>query len=126
MSVIGDDIYLKIVNFDGFHPKTDCKYGNGVTTDLFIWSQTTTYLGIALYGYEAVGTLFPIRNTMANPKKITTVSITAFMVLGTLFLTIGIFSYMVWGNETQKSAFFCYTWNGSPYFYVCEVTFNLL
>lgn len=126
LSVLGNDLYLKIVNFEGFIPKEDCSFGKNTIQDLFRWQNTTAYLGIALYGYEAVGTLFPIRNTMKDPKKITTVSVSSFLVLGVLFLQIGLFTYMVYGNDTLKSAFYCYTWNHQPFFYICEVIFNLL
>jgi len=81
------------------------------------------YLGIALYGYEAVGTLFPIRNTMQNPKKITLATIITFLILGFFFLVTGLSTYFIFGNDTKDSVFACYDRKNDMFFFILQTMF---
>ena len=60
---------------------------------------------------------------MKKPKKITKVTVYSLSILGCLFLFLPLTVYMVYGNYTKHTSFYCYTWDHQPYFYVCEVVF---
>ena len=55
ISLVGDNIWLKITDYKNFTPRSDCLYGDEVSHKLVDMSNFTVYLGIASYGYEAVG-----------------------------------------------------------------------
>jgi amino acid permease len=126
LCIVGDDYRLIFNGFKGF--ETDCIFGKDepvgrVPRDYFRWENTTVYLGMALYGYEAVGTLFAIRNTMEKPKKITGATISTFVILGFLYLFMGISTYLVYGNNTREDSFKCYDKDHDPFFTVLYYVF---
>jgi amino acid permease len=122
LCIVGDDYRLIFNGFTDF--TTTCKYGPDTAKDYFRWENTTVYLGMALYGYEAVGTLFAIRNTMENPKKITKATIVTFCILGFLYCFMGISTYMVYGNTAAKDSFACYEANTDLFFVVLYYIFT--
>ena len=60
---------------------------------------------------------------MKKPKEITKVTVYSLSILGCLFLLMPLCTYLVYGNYTKKTSFYCYTWDNQPYFYICQVVF---
>ena len=69
-------------------------YDPKIDRPLFDWSNTFLFFGMSLFGYEAVGTIFTVRNCMAQPKKLPKIILFSFSIIGTMFVSIGkIFSH---------------------------------
>ena len=78
-----------------------------------------------MYGLGGLSTAFTIRNTMAEPKKLPKVTISAFVILGFLYLLLPLSTYLVYGDQTQHSSFYCYSWSHDKFFYILEIIFVL-
>lgn len=125
LCIVSHDMYLIYTDYEGFKPKADCKFGDQTEREYFIWENLTVYVGIVMFGFELIASLFPIRNAMKDPKKITKVSISAYIFLLCLFLSMGILTYTVYGNDTKQTAFYCYTWEHNSFFYLLQCLFML-
>ena len=78
-----------------------------------------------MYGLGAVSIIFTIRNTMKEPKKLPKVTISAFSILTSIFVLLPLSTYVVYGDKTKESSFYCYNWNHEPFFYILECMFIL-
>lgn len=70
-----------------------------------------------------MSTVFQIRNTMKEPKKLPSVTVCAFLILGVIFLILPLSTYMVYGDQAPTSSFYCYTWEYMPFFFVLQAIF---
>ena len=56
LSVTGHNFYLKATDFQDFYPEKDCNFGHDIERVLFDFKNFGVFLGIAMFGYEAIGT----------------------------------------------------------------------
>ena len=66
-----------------------------ITTEYFRIESATVYIGMSLYAYEAVATLFTIRNTMRKPKQLVPLIAVTFTIIVSMFILLGSTCYYV-------------------------------
>jgi hypothetical protein len=64
-------------------------YDASIPRPFFDWNNTFLFFGMSLFGYEAVGTIFTVRNCMATPKKLPKIIVGSFSIIGFMFVSIG-------------------------------------
>lgn len=87
-SMIINNGYLCINNWD-----------DNLSRELFKFENTTLYIGMCLYSYEGIGTIFTIRNTLKKPRRMHKVVIKSYTFMLVLFVVIGISFYLTYGDE---------------------------
>lgn len=69
-------------------------------------SQLALFFGTALFSYEGIALILPLRNSMREPEKFTNrfgvLNVTMFLITA-LFIFTGFVSYMRWGDEVAGS-----------------------
>ena len=125
LCVTSNYVYLILTEYENFLPKEDCKFGDQTDRQYFRWKNITVYTGISMFGYHSIAFMFPIRNAMKEPKKMTKVSISAYAIMLPLFLSIDILGYTVYGNDTKQTVFYCYFYEHDMFFYILECLFML-
>lgn len=69
-------------------------------------SQLALFFGTALFSYEGIALILPLRNSMREPEKFTNrfgvLNVTMFFITA-LFIFTGFVSYMRWGDEVAGS-----------------------
>lgn len=68
-----------------------------VSTD---WAGAAVFLGTALYTFEGVGLVLPIRNAMAQPERFGRCFRPTFCGVVTIFVFFGLLGYLAYGNAT--------------------------
>lgn len=91
---------------------------SGPPRNLTNWSELTVYLGIALYSYEAVATLFTVRNSMKEPKKCAPLCVWSFTTVGAMFMIMGCSFYSVYGQTFTNAVWEKFPWETSKFFYL--------
>lgn len=69
-------------------------------------SNIFTFLGIALYASEGIGLILPIRSTVGNAKLFRKLFKGTFIFVIWCYASVGIFSYLRFGNDTKEVIFF--------------------
>ena len=70
-----------------------------VTLEYFRIGGTGMFCGIAGFAYEAAGTIFTVKETMKEPKKMGKLLAWTFTFIGFLFIMISVSFYFVYGGE---------------------------
>ena len=89
-------------------------WDDNLTRDLFVFENTTLYIGIALYSYEGVATVFTIRNTMRKPRHMHKYVIKSYSIMVALFVIIGVSFYLNYGDEKLLQSSFDYWPRSGP------------
>nr|XP_032527314.1 proton-coupled amino acid transporter-like protein CG1139 [Danaus plexippus plexippus] len=70
------------------------------------WSQLPLYFGTAIYAFEGIGLVLPLKNEMRKPelfqKPLGVLNLGMVIVAG-IFVTVGFFGYLKWGDEVAGS-----------------------
>jgi solute carrier family 36 (proton-coupled amino acid transporter) len=64
-------------------------------------STWTLFIGTAIFTFEGVGLIIPIQESMRQPSKFPGVLAIVMVIITTLFVSIGAFSYAAYGSHTQ-------------------------
>ncbi|XP_068245460.1 proton-coupled amino acid transporter-like protein pathetic isoform X2 [Palaemon carinicauda] len=70
------------------------------------WSTIPLYLSTAVYAFEGIGLILPLENKMKTPKAIgglNGVLNTGMSITLCLYITVGFFGYLAYGNDVQGS-----------------------
>lgn len=70
-----------------------------ITLEYFRIDGTGMFCGIAGFAYEAAGTIFTVKETMKEPKKMGKLLAVTFTFIGFLFIMISVSFYFVFGGE---------------------------
>lgn len=69
-------------------------------------SQMSLFFGTALFSYEGVALILPLRNSMKKPEKFNSrfgVLNVTMVGITTLFIITGFIGYLKWGEDVQGS-----------------------
>lgn len=75
-------------------------------TYLASWQQLPLYFGTAVYAFEGIGLVLPLKNEMKNPEEFQKpfgVLNVGMVVVGCIFITVGFLGYLKWGEEVAGS-----------------------
>jgi amino acid permease len=110
VSMIGHNSYLQIFSH----------HTSQITQDLVNWDidHTFLYLGITMYSFSGIGSIFTIRNSMLAPKSLPKISNITYVCIAIIFLILGASFYSVYGNENQQPVAFDYYPNHSNYYFL--------
>ncbi|KAL4717538.1 hypothetical protein ACJJTC_000687 [Scirpophaga incertulas] len=70
------------------------------------WQQLPLYFGTAIYAFEGIGLVLPLKNEMRRPElfqKPFGVLNVSMSVIGSIFIVVGFLGYLKWGNDVQGS-----------------------
>ncbi|XP_026741964.1 proton-coupled amino acid transporter-like protein CG1139 isoform X2 [Trichoplusia ni] len=70
------------------------------------WQQLPLYFGTAIYAFEGIGLVLPLKNEMKKPEmfqKPLGVLNVGMMVVGSIFITVGFLGYLKWGDDVLGS-----------------------
>ncbi|CAH1647912.1 unnamed protein product [Spodoptera littoralis] len=70
------------------------------------WQQLPLYFGTAIYAFEGIGLVLPLKNEMRNPEKFQKplgVLNVGMVVVGSIFITVGFLGYLKWGDDVLGS-----------------------
>ncbi|XP_045784408.1 proton-coupled amino acid transporter-like protein CG1139 isoform X1 [Maniola jurtina] len=70
------------------------------------WSQLPLYFGTAVYAFEGIGLVLPLKNEMRNPEHFQRplgVLNVGMVVVGSIFITVGFLGYLKWGENVAGS-----------------------
>ncbi|CAH2215809.1 jg878 [Pararge aegeria aegeria] len=88
------------------------------------WSQLPLYFGTAIYAFEGIGLVLPLKNEMRNPEQFQKplgVLNVGMVVVASIFVTVGFLGYLKWGDDVAGSL----TLNLKPG-YVLSMTVQIL
>ncbi|KAI9226854.1 MAG: transmembrane amino acid transporter protein-domain-containing protein [Piptocephalis tieghemiana] len=71
------------------------------TTVAFNSRDWSLFIGTAVYSYEGIGLVIPITESMKRPEKFPRVLVITLSIVLTLFLSVGMLSYVTFGDKTQ-------------------------
>lgn len=111
-------VFLIFFSFLGYNLYELKDYDKSIDRELFDWNNTMVYTGIALYAYEAVATLFTVRNTMQKPQTLPKITVWSFISIGMMFILFGCSFYSVWGDHLKDSVWEKFPWSTNKYFYI--------
>lgn len=116
-TMFGDNVILMTPSNRGKHDNT---------IDYFNLAGTGIFCGIGGFAYEACGTIFTVKETMKNPRKMGVLLATTFTFIGMMFLTISLSFYLVYGNEElDPCAFKIYT-SARPFMHSLSIAFSIV
>ncbi|CAG9138118.1 hypothetical protein JYU34_000479 [Plutella xylostella] len=70
------------------------------------WRQLPLYFGTAIYAFEGIGLVLPLKNEMRNPEvfqKPFGVLNVGMVIVGCIFITVGFLGYLQWGDDVAGS-----------------------
>lgn len=70
------------------------------------WQQLPLYFGTAIYAFEGIGLVLPLKNEMRHPEQFQKplgVLNVSMVVVATIFIVIGFLGYLKWGDDVQGS-----------------------
>ncbi|XP_073950223.1 proton-coupled amino acid transporter-like protein acs isoform X1 [Choristoneura fumiferana] len=70
------------------------------------WRQLPLYFGTAVYAFEGIGLVLPLKNEMRRPEqfqKTFGVLNVGMVVVGGIFITVGFLGYLKWGDDVAGS-----------------------
>jgi len=70
------------------------------------WGQLPLYFGTAIYAFEGIGVVLPLENQMREPRALrgwTGVLNTSMVIVTCLYIAIGFFGYLKYGDDVQGS-----------------------
>ncbi|KAJ2954653.1 hypothetical protein O0L34_g2948 [Tuta absoluta] len=70
------------------------------------WNQLPLYFGTAIYAFEGIGLVLPLKNEMRRPElfqKPLGVLNVGMVIVGTIFITVGFLGYLKWGDDVAGS-----------------------
>ncbi|XP_023937477.1 proton-coupled amino acid transporter-like protein CG1139 [Bicyclus anynana] len=88
------------------------------------WYQLPLYFGTAVYAFEGIGLVLPLKNEMRNPEQFQKplgVLNVGMVVVASIFITVGFLGYLKWGEDVAGSL----TLNLKPG-YVISMTVQIL
>jgi len=68
---------------------------------LFNQKDWTLFIGTAIFTFEGIGLIIPIQESMKHPEKFPKVMFAVMIIITTLFITMGAFSYASYGSKTE-------------------------
>lgn len=68
---------------------------------LFNKKDWTLFIGTAIFTFEGIGLIIPIQESMRHPEKFPKVMLLVMVIITTLFVTMGAFSYAAYGSKTE-------------------------
>lgn len=114
-------------NFIKLLPKN---FNPGVTHTYFDISHAGIYFGIGGFSYEAAGTLFTVRSSMKQPRRLASLIAVTFVLIGVLFLLfclsfyfVGYHHRQVYGNENIEKVIFN-VYDIRSYMYLCGIAYS--
>ncbi|XP_022129533.2 proton-coupled amino acid transporter-like protein CG1139 [Pieris rapae] len=75
-------------------------------TYLADWQQLPLYFGTAIYAFEGIGLVLPLKNEMRNPEQFQKplgVLNVGMGVVGCVFISMGFLGYLKWGEDVAGS-----------------------
>ncbi|KAI8386826.1 transmembrane amino acid transporter protein-domain-containing protein [Blakeslea trispora] len=85
--------------FDHGEPKT----GPGIHW-LFNSQQYSVFIGTAVYSFEGIGLIIPIRDSMEKPEKFPAVLTFVMVLVASTLCTVGVLGYIAFGKDVQTVA----------------------
>ncbi|KAJ8737275.1 hypothetical protein PYW07_000546 [Mythimna separata] len=70
------------------------------------WQQLPLYFGTAIYAFEGIGLVLPLKNEMRRPEKFQKplgVLNLGMVIVGSIFITVGFLGYLKWGDNVLGS-----------------------
>ncbi|XP_012544828.1 proton-coupled amino acid transporter 1 [Bombyx mori] len=70
------------------------------------WQQLPLYFGTAVYAFEGIGLVLPLKNEMKNPEEFQKpfgVLNIGMIIVGSIFITVGFLGYLKWGEGVAGS-----------------------
>ncbi|XP_053623876.1 proton-coupled amino acid transporter-like protein CG1139 isoform X1 [Plodia interpunctella] len=70
------------------------------------WQQIPLYFGTAIYAFEGIGLVLPLKNEMRRPEtfqKPLGVLNVGMVVVGCIFIVVGFLGYLKWGDAVEGS-----------------------
>jgi len=61
----------------------------------------TFFFGVAVYGYEGIGMVIPLEDSMRESEKFRTVLCSTMVLVTCIYVTFGMVGYMAWQDETK-------------------------
>jgi len=68
---------------------------------LFNPKDWTLFIGTAIFTFEGIGLIIPIQESMKHPEKFPRVMFAVMIIITTIFITMGAFSYASYGSKTE-------------------------
>ena len=68
---------------------------------LFNQKDWTLFIGTAIFTFEGIGLIIPIQESMKQPEKFPKVMFAVMIIISTIFITMGAFSYAAYGSKTE-------------------------
>ena len=122
--MLADNFYMQY-----FHTNPEIDLGPGkVTHDMVNLNLDNSfmYMGITMFSFSSIGTIFTVRNSMEDPKTLPWISVKTYMFTGFIVKILGISFYWVYGNENLKEVVFdYYPMDSGYYFTILKWGFNL-
>ncbi|CAH0402192.1 unnamed protein product [Chilo suppressalis] len=70
------------------------------------WKTLPLYFGTAVYAFEGIGLVLPLKNEMRNPEQFQKplgVLNVSMVIVGSIFIVVGFLGYLQWGKAVQGS-----------------------
>ncbi|XP_063837696.1 proton-coupled amino acid transporter-like protein CG1139 [Ostrinia nubilalis] len=70
------------------------------------WQQLPLYFGTAVYAFEGIGLVLPLKNEMRHPEQFQKplgVLNVGMIFVGTIFIVVGFLGYLKWGDDVKGS-----------------------
>ncbi|CAG9782157.1 unnamed protein product [Diatraea saccharalis] len=70
------------------------------------WQQLPLYFGTAVYAFEGIGLVLPLKNEMRHPEQFQKpfgVLNVSMVIVGSIFIVTGFLGYLQWGDDVQGS-----------------------
>jgi proton-coupled amino acid transporter len=80
---------------------------HGIAKDI-VWINTESFslfVGTAMFAFEGICLILPIADSMKKPEKFQSVISWSMVVIGTVFITIGLMGYLALGGEVGTVVF---------------------
>lgn len=96
-----------------------------VQVDLWKLAGTGVFCGIGGFAYEACGTIFTVKESMKEPRKMGRLLAVTFTFIGLLFLGVSTSFYYVYGNDLDPVAFKIYN-DCRPFMHSLSICFAVV
>ena len=101
------------------------KFGENKEIHIAHMDYATTYLGISLFAYEAVATLFTVRNSLQKPKKISSLVLYCYIFIGALtIIFVNIIYFTLGEGKIPENIFDLYPRHEYLFVYLLYCIFN--
>lgn len=97
-----------------------------VAVDMWKLAGTGVFCGIGGFAYEACGTIFTVKESMKEPRKMGRLLAVTFTFIGLLFLGVSTSFYYVYGNENLDPVAFKIFTDARPFMHSLSIFFSVV